>query len=196
MYKSSDAKDISQRDFNGGALPHSLECKVLQQLEEGFSFSQEKIEDGGYLQMDSFSHECGGNSLSQTYHDGRFFPTNYLDPHMVKLILRKSVFQNPMKCRGLIWDEGSPQRRSTRMMEGRRHPHIAEWMWWRRRKGLVSHLQIYDTGKQEAWLRWLLLKEFGHHLAYSLSKRSKGFFCLGGVGKSKGICALTGCKIL
>ena len=31
-------------------------------------------------------------------------------------------------------------------------------------------MQIYDTGQQEAWLRWLLLKEFGHHLAYILSK--------------------------
>ena len=40
-----------------------------------------------------------------------------------------------------------------------------------RSKRLISHLQIYDTEQQEAWLRWLLLKEFGHHLEHSFSRR-------------------------
>ena len=31
------------------------------------------------------------------------------------------------------------------------------------RKRLESHLQIFDTGQQEARLHWILLKEFGHH---------------------------------
>ena len=48
------------------------------------------------------------------------------------------------------------------------------WMngcgWWMVTKGLVSHLHVYDTGQQEAWLRWLLLKEFGHHVTYPSSK--------------------------
>ena len=38
------------------------------------------------------------------------------------------------------------------------------------RKKLVRYLQIYDTGQQEAWLRWLLLKYFGHLETYPLSK--------------------------
>ena len=37
-------------------------------------------------------------------------------------------------------------------------------------KRLVSRLQIYDTGKQEAWLHWLLLKEFGNEVTYPISK--------------------------
>ena len=31
-------------------------------------------------------------------------------------------------------------------------------------KGLPNHLQIYDTGHQEAWLHWLFLGEYGYHL--------------------------------
>ena len=46
---------------------------------------------------------------------------------------------------------------------------MIEWMWMKRKR-LVSHLQIYDTRQQEAWLCQLLLKEFGHHLAYTLPK--------------------------
>ena len=46
---------------------------------------------------------------------------------------------------------------------------MIEWMWMKSKR-LVSHLQIYDTRQQEAWLRWLLSKEFGHHLAYTLPK--------------------------
>ena len=41
-------------------------------------------------------------------------------------------------------------------------PPVDEWMWMVSKK-LESYLQIYDIGQQEAWLRWLLLKEFGHH---------------------------------
>ena len=46
---------------------------------------------------------------------------------------------------------------------------MVEWMWMESIK-LVIFLHIYDTRQQEAWLRWLLLKEFGHHLAYTLPK--------------------------
>ena len=37
-------------------------------------------------------------------------------------------------------------------------------------KRFVSHLHIYYMGQQEAWLHWLLLKEFGHHVTYPSSK--------------------------
>ena len=52
------------------------------------------------------------------------------------------------------------------MNDGRRHPQLVEWMWMEI-KNLESYLHIYDSEQQEAWLRWFLLKEFGHH---SLSK--------------------------
>ena len=61
----------------------------------------------------------------------------------------------------------------------RRHPHLDEWVWMVS-KGLVSHLQIYDIGRQEAWLRWLLLKEFGHHVTYPISKGVLWFGALHG----------------
>ena len=46
------------------------------------------------------------------------------------------------------------------------------WLRWLLLKEFGHHLylQNYDTGQQEAWLRWLLLKEFGHHLAKTLPK--------------------------
>ena len=34
----------------------------------------------------------------------------------------------------------------------------------------AGRLLAVNTGQQEAWLCWLLLKEFGHHLACTLSK--------------------------
>ena len=37
-------------------------------------------------------------------------------------------------------------------------------------KRLETHLQIYDIGQHEARLRWLLLKDFGHHVAYPIPK--------------------------
>ena len=117
--------------------------------------------------MDNISHDYVGHSLSHAHHDGRFLPTTYLDPDRVKLILGKIAFQDPMECMNLTWDDGSPHGRSTKMKDGGRHPQLVEWTM---SKELVSFLQIYDTGQQEAWLCWLLLKEFGHHLAYTLSK--------------------------
>ena len=90
------------------------------------------------------SHDCVGNLLSHAHHDGRFFPTTYLDPHRVKLILGKIAFQDPMRCRNLIWDDGSPHGRSTKMNDGRRHPQLVEWMWMER-KNMERYLQIYDT---------------------------------------------------
>ena len=121
--------------------------------------------------MDNISHACVGHSLSPTHHDGRFFTTTYLGPYGIKLIIEKIAFQYPMKCkdRNLIWEDGSLHVRSTKIEDGRRHPQMIEWMWMMSKK-LGSYLQIYDTGQQEAWLCWLLLKEFGHHLAYNLPK--------------------------
>ena len=46
---------------------------------------------------------------------------------------------------------------------------MIEWMGMMSKK-LGGYLQIGDTRQQEAWLRWLLLKEFGHHLENSLPK--------------------------
>ena len=133
-------------------------------------FSQEQIEDGGHLRMDDISHACAGHSLSHTHHDGRFLPTTYLILDRVSLILEKFIIQIPTKCkiRNLIWEDGSPHGRSTRMRR-RRHPQVIEWMGMMS-KELGGYLQIYDTRQQEAWLRWLLLKEFGHHLANTLPK--------------------------
>ena len=37
-------------------------------------------------------------------------------------------------------------------------------------KRFKNHFYIYDTGQQEAILRWLLLKEFGHHVTYPSSR--------------------------
>ena len=119
--------------------------------------------------MDNISHDCAGHSLSHAHHDRRFFPTTYLDPHRVKLILGKIAFQDPMKCSNLNWDDGSSHGKSTKMKDGMRHPQLVEWMWMESKKP-VSYLQLYDTGQQEAWRCWLLLKEFGNHLPDTLSK--------------------------
>ena len=115
--------------------------------------------------MDNISHDFVGHPLIHTHHYGRFFPTTYLGPHRVSLILEKLTCQSPMKCKGknLIWEDGSPHGRSTRMKRRRRHPQVIGWMWLMS-KELGGYWQIYDTGQQEAWLRWLLLKDFGHHL--------------------------------
>ena len=115
--------------------------------------------------MDNISHVCVGHFLSHTHHDGRFFPTTYFDPYGIKLILEKIAFQHPVKCksRNMIWDDGSLHGRSTKMEDGRRHPQWVELMWMESKK-MVRYLQIYDTRQKEAWLCWLLLKEFGHHI--------------------------------
>ena len=89
--------------------------------------------------MDNISHDCVGLFLSHAHHDGRFFPTTYLGPYRVKLILGKISFQDPMKCRNLIWDDGSPHGRSTKMKDERRHPQLIEWIWMMTKK-LVSYL--------------------------------------------------------
>ena len=90
-------ENISQRYFSGGALPHIMECKIIQQFEEVLPFSQEQIDDGGHLRMDKISHNFIGHLLSHTHHDGMFFPTTYLGPYGIKLILGKIAFKNPMK---------------------------------------------------------------------------------------------------
>ena len=91
------------------ALQHFMECKALQQSEEALSFSpldlhgfkEEQIDDGGHLRMDSISHVCVGHLLIRSHHDGIFFPTTYLDPYGVKLILEKITFEHPMKCKNI-----------------------------------------------------------------------------------------------
>ena len=42
------------------------------------------------------------------------------------------------------------------------HPFWDEWIWMRSRRS-PTFLQIYDTGKKEAWLCWLLLGEYGYY---------------------------------
>ena len=37
-------------------------------------------------------------------------------------------------------------------------------------KDAMKSIHIYDTGQQEAWLCWPLLKDFGHHVTYPSSK--------------------------
>ena len=127
-----------------------------------------------------FQH-CDGSFLMrivQLYGE-TLFPT-YLDPYGFNLVIGKGyslvylqeiAFQHPMKCKGrnLIWEGGSLHWRSTKMEHGQRHPHLDEWVWMVSKR-LVSHLHIYDTGQQEAWLHWLLLKEFGQHVTYPSSK--------------------------
>jgi len=49
---------------------------------------------------------------------------------------------------------------------------VIEWMWLMS-KELGGYLQIYDIGQHEAWLDWLLLKEFGHHLENTLPKNGR-----------------------
>ena len=100
-------EEVSSRDPIKDGLQNSMECKVLQQYEEALFFSpldlhgfkEEQIDDGGHIQMDNISHVCVGHFLSHTHHDGRFFPTTYLDPYGVKLILEKIAFQHPMECK-------------------------------------------------------------------------------------------------
>ena len=97
-----------------GALQHFMKYNVLQQFEEVLPFSHldlygfkgEKIDDGGHLRMENISHACVGHSLSPKNHDGRFFPTTYLGPYGIKLILGKSAFQYPMKCKVKNFDLG------------------------------------------------------------------------------------------
>ena len=48
------------------------------------------------------------------------------------------------------------------------HPHWDEWVRMIR-KGLHDHLQIYDMGQQEAWVRWFLLGEFGYYPKAAIS---------------------------
>ena len=66
-------------------------------------------------------------------------------------------------------EDDSPHGKNAKVKNDRRHPHGVEWMWGKRKR-LVRHLKIYDTGQQEAKLRWLLLREFGHHETYPVSK--------------------------
>ena len=108
-------------------------------------------------------------------------PPSHLGPHGSNIVmgvryflrgLQGDAFQTLMKCkeRDFVREDGSPHGGSTKGGRRRKHPQGAEWVWMRR-KGMIFHLKIYNTGQQEAWLRWLLLKEFGHHLEYPFSRR-------------------------
>ena len=95
--------------------------------------------------MDKISHVCVEHFLSPTHHDGRFFPTTYLDPYEINLII-EVAFQYPMKCKdiNLIWEDGSLHGKGTKIESEERHPQMDEWMCMESKK-LVSYLQIYDT---------------------------------------------------
>lgn len=47
------------------------------------------------------------------------------------------------------------------------HPQLDGWMEIMR-KWMESYLQIYETGYQEAWLRWLLFGEYGYHPKFQI----------------------------
>ena len=86
--------------------------------------------------------------------------------------IQEVALQHPMKCKDSdqIWEDGILHEVDTNLEhDGRRHPHLDEWVWMVS-KGLVSHLQIYETRQYEAWPCWLLLKEFGHYVTYPFSK--------------------------
>ena len=113
-------------------------------------------------------------------------PSTHLDPYGFKMIigvrsflgdLQGVAFQHPMECKkkNLIWEKGSLHWKGTKVYHDGRHSHWEEWEWMESKK-LVSYLQIYDTGQQEAWLRWLLLKEFGRHGTYNFSNGLRRFF--------------------
>ena len=135
-----DEREVSRRYLIGDALRYTTGCNDF------VPFSQEQIEDGGHLRMDNIFDAYVGHPLSHTHNDGRFFPTTYLILDRVSLILEKRTFQNPMKCKdkNLIWEDGIPHGRSTRMRRRRRHPQVSEWMWMMS-KELGSYLHIYET---------------------------------------------------
>ena len=83
--------------------------------------------------------------------------------------IQEVALQHLIKCKGsdMIWEDGILHWRDINWEYGRRHSHLDEWVMMMS-KGLVSHLQIYDIGQQEALLRWLLLKEFGHNVTYPI----------------------------
>lgn len=68
----------------------------------------------------------------------------------------------------MFWEDGSPCWEGTKMQDGKRNPQGVEWMWMKGKR-MVSLLQIYDIGKQETMLRWLLLRDFGRHKTYPFS---------------------------
>ena len=67
--------------------------------------------------------------------------------------LQEFSLQHLMKCKDSyqIWEDGIIHWLDTKLEHDRRHPQLDGWVRLMS-KGLVSHLQIYDTGQQEAWL--------------------------------------------
>ena len=103
---------------------------------------REQIDDGGHLRMDNISHVCVGYFLmSPTHHDGIFFPTTYLVPYGIKLVIKKITFQNPLKCKdkNMIWEDG-----------------ILHW-----RNATYGH-----NDRHSSWVGWVMLmsKRLGNHL--------------------------------
>ena len=84
-------------------------------------------------------------------------PPSHLGPHGSNIVmgersslegLQGAAFQTSMKCNGkdMAWENGDPHERKTNGEKRRRHPQGVEWVWMRR-KILINHFQIYDTGK-------------------------------------------------
>ena len=99
FWRTIDEKEISWRDFIRGSLQHIMECKDFLPFSHLniHGFKEEQIDDGGHLRMDKNSHVCVGNFLSPTHHVGRFFPTTYLDPYEINLVIEEIEFHYPMK---------------------------------------------------------------------------------------------------
>ena len=122
----------------------------------------------------------GSFLMSTSLHNENMFPSLYLDPYGIKLVidewssfgdLQGIAFQHSMKWkyRNLIWEDGILHWRDTNFEHDDRHSPLVGWVMLMSKR-LGSHLQIYDTGQQEARLHWLLLKEFGYHVTHSISR--------------------------
>ena len=97
------------------------------------------------------SHYYDGSFLMSTSQlNKKFFPTTYLDPYGVNLVidewssfgdLQEVVLQHPMNSKDsdLIWEGGIIHWRDTNWEHDRRHPHVDEWVQMVS-KALVSHL--------------------------------------------------------
>ena len=109
----------------------------------------------------------GERHLISHYYDGSFllstsqinekiFPSVYLDPYGVNLVidewssfgdLQEAALQHPMKCRDSVldWEGGILLWRDTNFEHDDRHSPLFGWMMLMSKR-LESHLQIYDIG--------------------------------------------------
>lgn len=107
--------------------------------------------------MDNISHYYDISFLMSTSQlNEKIFPIAYLEPYGFNLVidewylcrdLQEVALQHLMKCKDSdqIWEDGILHEVDTNLEHDRRHPQLDGWVRMMS-KGLVSHLQIYDTG--------------------------------------------------